>query len=422
MILLALGILIIYFLFKFFRSDFLVFRIWCAVWGGSAIAAIPFESRNVFDFSDATVYLLVLTLAIGLGGCLSGLQLSRRLIVSAVAIDSEQSSHGLSLCAHVWWLAISTLIGFLSIHMLLIDLGHDYSIFTDLNSLVAVSASSSIARYQDGFDPSPSTRFLTSFVYLAPFFAGWLARRISGWERVLMSLLSFLPALLWTILMTAKMAVLFWLSSYVSAFLCCRGITLNARASAQKTKSNMLMIIYGVIFVLLILLFLFWVQLSRYGNDWDESSHVVTVLSISAVGHHFAFREWFELKGNWFPEMFGARSFAGIFDVLGIAVRESGIYIDDNVKVGESQTNVFTAVRSITEDVGVILSICLFCFLGICTAFLEKRSMKNTDGNALLAVLTSWVIWSPITSAWAYNSLIFASVIFILIARGNCNR
>ena len=158
-------------------------------------------------------------------------------------------------------------------------------------------------------------------------------------------------------------------------------------------------------------------QVARYGGDLGVSTTDATdALVVSAFGHVFAFRDWFDRAGSWFPGFWGGRSFAGAVEVLGRTSREMGQYLGEDLQVGASSTNVYSAIRNLTEDFGVLASLVLFVFLGFLARRLEAGARVQPTAAAVLAVVASWVMWSPITSLFNYNSLIFSAVVFVGLA------
>jgi hypothetical protein len=355
--------------------------------------------------SGAIVFVLGLTVCLAIGAAVAGGRPRRRQLPAGVQLPwNRQFPESL----HRQISLVCLVPAYLSVHLLLSDLGQGYEVFTSFERLVASAAAASIARYRDDFNPAALTRVLTSFVFLAAFIVGWYATRPDALRRWWMLAASFVPALAWTVLLTTKANVLLWLVFALAAFLVYRDP--SARAAWLGWRSAW-MTLGGVIFTGL----LFGVQVARYGGDVaEEAGHVGEGLVVSAVGHSFALRDWFEKSANWFPIAFGSRSVAGAFELAGLAEREIGLYPDQNVTVGESFTNVYSALRSLIEDFGIPLACAQFVLFGWIGAVLERRS--SAAGRACLAVQVGWILWSPITSIFNYNSIFLACGLFALLA------
>ena len=103
-----------------------------------------------------------------------------------------------------------------------------------------------------------------------------------------------------------------------------------------------------------------------------------------------------------------------MIEVLGLGQRELGLYGDDSVYVGGSFTNVYSALRAVIEDLGAPLSVAAFALLGVLGALAENS--HRPVARAALSVMLAWLLWSPITSIFAYNSLLLACLLFVAVA------
>jgi oligosaccharide repeat unit polymerase len=405
MIFWALGMLIAFLLMRHARCDTLFVRVWCLAWGGSAFGAIPFETYDWWHFSWTAGFVLTLTACLGVGTWLGGGR-TRRNFLSATGQLSWNRQ--LSAQTHLRLAVFCLVPSYLSVHLLLDDLGQNYTVFVSVEQLIASAAAASVARYHDDFSPGVWTRIFTSFVFLSGYISGWYMSRPDARRVWWIVALSFLPALAWTILLTTKANVLLWMVFAASGFL-----TYRARDTiSTRVGGRPLLWALGVVVVAAMM---FGVQIARYGGDFEEEAgHVVGGLLVAAVGHTFALQDWFDRSATWLPFTWGSSSFAGVFEVLGYGQRELGLYADQDVAVGESFTNVYSALRNLVEDLGILPSCFLFLILGWWTPYLERSARAGP--RAWLAVLLAWVLWSPFTSMFNYNSLIFASVALVGIA------
>jgi hypothetical protein len=405
MILLAIGLAALYAILRFIQCDTVLVRAWCFIWGASAVGAIALETRPWWEISFSAVFILAMTLSLGLGAAL-GKGRSK----SGLAIGNGGSPWNveLSVGSHRKICLAFLLPAYLSVHLLMNDLGQGYEVFSSFESVAAAAAAASLARYNDGFDASAITRALTSFVFLSGLVTGWYASRDGAPARWFFVLASFLPAIGWTVLLTTKANVLFWLAFTIAAFLAFR----TKEARSQSTGWKLLLWAFAGVGLMGLL---FAVQLSRWGvNSFEDVQRVAETFAVAALGHLFALREWFDASANWLPMTYGSRDFAGLFELLGQGQRELGIYGEQNVDVGESYTNVYSALRNLVEDIGLPLSCAAFLLVGWSSAGFERK--KTAAARACLSMQLAWILWYPITSIFNYNSLIFACIFFILIA------
>lgn len=406
MILQSLGLLVLYIVLHRVGAASLAVRVWCLVWGTSSVGGILLEDRAWWIVSPSMLFLFALTLALGLGTLAASPLLSAS--ATRVKIASE-FNFGLSVRHHRWMLLACLAPGYLSVHLLLGELGQDYGLFLSAERLVASAAAASFARYNDGFDPAPVTRALVTFVYLGAMLAGSLACRTGAIGRWWLLLASFVPALAWATLLTTKANFLFWLVYALAGYLAFKPTDATSRPRHWRLVAAAALLAMAVLLLMIV------TQANRAGGfDVIDMGHLIDVLAVAAVGHVFALREWFDHAASAIPLTFGARNFAGVVEVLGLGQREPGLYGDDNVFVGGSFTNVYSVLRAVVEDLGAPLSVAAFALLGAFGALAEGS--RKPASRAALAVLLAWLLFSPITSIFAYNSLLLACLLFVAMA------
>lgn len=405
MIALTLGILGLYALLRLLRCDTLLVRFWCLIWGVSAAGAIPLETLPWWQVSWSALLIFGLTLCLGIGAKFGG---GRPRRLPRGSPNGTPWNRQLSPSLHLKIGLLCLPPAYLSVHLLLRDLGQGYEVFSSVDGLVTAAAAASIARYHDDFDASAVTRALNTFVFLSAFVSGWYVSRNDAPRRWGLLAVSLLPALAWTVLLTTKANLLFWLIYALAGFLAFGDSRSRTPSSGWKP---VLWVSAGVLLAAL----MFGVQLSRWGADsLDDVARVAETLAVAALGHVFALRQWIDESMNWLPQTMGTRSFAGVLELVGVAPRVQGLYGEQNIDVGESFTNIYSALRGVIEDVGLPLSCALFFALGWSGTLFEHRT--SALSRALLAMQLAWILWSPIASVFNYNSLLFASALFALIA------
>ena len=141
-----------------------------------------------------------------------------------------------------------------------------------------------------------------------------------------------------------------------------------------------------------------------------------------AFGHLFAFDHWFynysstALTG-------GQYTFFGIFNALGIAHRNDGIF-QDFVDGGWGNvafyihTNVYTAFRPIIMDFSVWGGLVFVALVATITGIAYKKVVESKETKpfciTILVAFYSFLLWSFVTSIFAYASYICAFVYFYL--------
>ncbi len=111
---------------------------------------------------------------------------------------------------------------------------------------------------------------------------------------------------------------------------------------------------------------------------------------------------------------YGVMTFCGIFNGLGLAKRQKGIY-RDYVYFGRldktMRSNVYTIFRMLIDDFGIVGALVFLLLLGFASAkaivFIKKRKMIFLC-QAFLVAVYSYVMWGFVASIWAYTSIICA--------------
>ena len=135
-----------------------------------------------------------------------------------------------------------------------------------------------------------------------------------------------------------------------------------------------------------------------------------------AFAHLLAFDHWF---ANFTWEVFtgGQYTFFGIFNTLGLANREIGIF-RDVLYIGSLHTNVYTVFRSIVTDFSPIGGLLFMALLGFIASYAYKKVRFSHEAEPLavtvLVMIYAFILWSFVTSVFAYASYICAFVYFYL--------
>jgi oligosaccharide repeat unit polymerase len=127
-------------------------------------------------------------------------------------------------------------------------------------------------------------------------------------------------------------------------------------------------------------------------------------------GYLSSFTQWIQVY-NQKNILFGMVTFAGPADLLGLTERELGFYNEVSV-LGESHTNIFTALRGIIHDFSIIggfLYFGIFGFIGTMAynACFNKRILWIIP----LSIFYAFTIYSPLISIFNYNSILFSWII-----------
>jgi len=313
-------------------------------------------------------------------------------------------------------LVTCTALGFLSVLITLQSRGYPLSMLLHPDLIPRVSRDFSIARYSEFYDPPLVARLLTAFVYLGSMIGGvWLGTGAEVPRRTrLLALLPFGPAGLLALIHTTRTSLLFPLIFFLATYfatLVLRQVNIGAGSVIRDPKKiayASLLILAGVgIFIAL--------QMLRDKLTLDDISITLDKTRVSLLGTPSAFSQWLEREWLNGRELgWGAYSFAGVYDVLGIAERQQGIYVEGAyVGAGEWSTNIYTVFRNLIDDFSLPCAIIVLFVIGVGAGFAHRKVSTGAYPSLfLLSLFYAFTLWSTVVSIFNYNSIILAWFIF----------
>jgi oligosaccharide repeat unit polymerase len=328
-----------------------------------------------------------------------------------VAMSNAPNASLKFLKAHFY---VSILAGFASLYFLLHDAGVNFTELFSQTRLMEISKVFTDSRYA-GERLSSVTMLCLMIAYSGCLTAGRLfifSRSIPGKLKTFFVLL---PVLVFTIIYTARavfiFAVLLFIASLLSHY-----ILLNKKHKLFFSKRTIGFMLGGILIIPMVFLF---TQAARMGISKfsvDSFGAIVEHLKVYFSGNVSAFSFWFE-DHQAEPLRYGALTLAGLNEWLGGSARDLGIYnkaIDVN---GHMQfSNVYTLFRFLIDDFGIPGTILIWFGLGIFCRWVYVRILQGDFiSTAIHAGLFAWLLFSFITSIFAYNTVLFAWMIFVLI-------
>jgi oligosaccharide repeat unit polymerase len=150
----------------------------------------------------------------------------------------------------------------------------------------------------------------------------------------------------------------------------------------------------------------------RYGGDGASPEVVVERLVGYGFAQMTALSAWLSVE-NWdsAPRTWGAYTFAGAFEMLGIAQRDKGLYDPIGLNQWSSESNVYSALRGLITDFGLPLSWMLMFVVSFAAQRCWLR-LRAGGGGPLVALglmaFYAFAAWSPVVSVLAYNVVLLA--------------
>jgi oligosaccharide repeat unit polymerase len=355
---------------------------------------------------NAMLWVLAACICITVGAVIGNLGFKTRInSVPAPATDRE-------LFVFQIIVVVSLVLGTLS--NLVFVLGSDVSVsdLFNIERLVVVSNQLYAQRFEE-IAPHPPvvSQLLLPFVYVAPLVGGilFVLRGEKRWK--LICLISFVPALMVTVLQTTKAAVLFAMTLWLSGYFAAR---LRRGKFAVFTKSQSF-VARGVVAVVTALFFA--TTFARLAaTDASLLNLVVAKLFSAAFSHMSVFSQW--LSEYWdqpFNPSMGTVTFAGPLELLGYSRRIPGVFEQVISLVIGEMSNIYTAFRPLIEDFTIPGALTILAILGFIGGVgFRLVAAGQWSGLSLLLIAYLTIMWTPITWLWFYNSL-SATVVLVII-------
>lgn len=294
---------------------------------------------------------------------------------------------------------------------------HGFSISSIFNivTLLQMNNTISVDRYSGADYTNTFNQLMLVFSYSAPLFGGFCYRLVDKFGKTF-SLLSIVPCIFVAFTQAMKMGLITSVFLWFCGFLVC-SFTYNLQI---RIKTKTIFLITGGSIGFFSLLFLSMIL--RTGEISDRIVEDITNKFFTyAFGFVPCFDIWFD-SSNVSEYTYGAKSFFGVSNALGILERLDGIYQEwipfgkDGFK-GES--NVYTVFRVLVEDFGPAPSCLVMLLLGGLSSIVMQNlnAKKNIYLNQILmAAIYSYIMWSFVTSFFAYTSyLVMFFVVYLLL-------
>lgn len=315
-------------------------------------------------------------------------------------------------------LVSGTLCGFVAVMYVLATQGVSVASFSDIDELAETAHDFSVARYEDDYRMPVVARLLLSLNYVAISFSGLVVGaghtviwRRQGFLRRALLLVPLLPQVVLAVVMTTRAQVLFemivWMSFYFSGAIYAKDRRIHSVFSLKKIFFiSVLVFLVGALFVFL--------QFLRGGiTDLNRVWEILEHLRKWPFGSVAGFSIWVDGGKGGQSISFGAYTFAGFFDLVGIKSRETGLFVDYVDLGGGAYGNIYTAFRGVLEDWGYAGGVFSLLLAGYVGGYSYTTVLKGARVSyiGLLAAIFMGLAWSPIVSFYAYFSVIFNIVL-----------
>ena len=242
------------------------------------------------------------------------------------------------------------------------------------------------------------------FTYTASLIGG-LTFKLFQDKKKLFCLLPLFIAFLYGAALAARsgiiLSVMLWLSGW-----------LGSKVYLQDFKFRRRTVIFILLsFMIMIILF---ISIKWLRSGADDPFLIMVFLDnarISYFGHLSAFSTWL-YNYHYVGLTFGANTFSGPLDWLGIIEREIGFYKENILLTNSVYTNIFTVFRGLIEDFSIPGTLIVGFGIGMLARLAFNRcSYGHFLWMIPLTLYYAFVLYSPIISLFNYNSAIMAWLI-----------
>jgi hypothetical protein len=279
-----------------------------------------------------------------------------------------------------------------------------------LDTLLAASSDLTDQRYRGDALPWYANPLLAC-VYLLALVGGW-----TWWERGplrrpsrVATGLGLLCATAYAVLTTARATMLFALIFFAAALI---GGRILAQAQGRLRSLRIRTMLGATLAAGVFAVSAFLV--GGLVRAADEDLAFVLAKGDAYLGGITGLSDWL-LRSGVPPPSWGAFTFAGVADAMGVRVREIGITQEYFTMPSGNPSNLYTSVRWLIEDFGLGGAHLAMGLLGLVagSAWVYLRRGRQSGGRIYVAV-AAIVIASPIASLLAYNTLLAAFLAFLV--------
>ncbi|MBI4421980.1 MAG: oligosaccharide repeat unit polymerase [Gemmatimonadetes bacterium] len=284
--------------------------------------------------------------------------------------------------------------------------GVAFGIDLSLIGLLRLGNVFSVARYA-GVDEVPTTiRLLSHWMFPAALLGGMLGAVTDAMPRRVVSAIPLFLALLSGFVVGARtgflLSVVMWMSGFFAVKVCVSGGTYNPLRAGWILR--VVALGFGLIAVSAV------VQYLR-GGFWRQFNFsVLAEIAVAAFfGSVSAFTTWVPVADLSSPAL-GAYTFAGPYDLLGLAPRIQGLYQGVVYFHSGSSSNIYTVFRGLMQDFGLVGAWGACLAVGALSSMAYRRcaagriqwavALSAFYGAAMFSHLYSVFINNSVTMGW----------------------
>jgi oligosaccharide repeat unit polymerase len=284
-----------------------------------------------------------------------------------------------------------------------------FNLSNSLIDLLLLPNQFSMDRYTDVVVMPISIRLLMYFLFPASLTSGVVIRFIEKrWKKAVL----FSPILIsigYAFILTTRSTIILCLVLWLSGFFAAKILKQDEKSNLFNIKFLVLALFFGGIFIGI---FILTAWLREAGGEFIFSSMIENIRAYF-FGYLSSFTQWAQ-NYSYDNLSMGLITFAGPADLMGLTNRGLGFYNEISI-LGESHTNIFTALRGIIHDYSILGGFIFFVLFGLLSSLAYQKCLQNKIFWIIpLSVFYAFTIYSPLISIFNYNSIIAAWVILAI--------
>lgn len=318
-------------------------------------------------------------------------------IKSQISLDKENVKCSFPYLPQL--ILICTVVGFISFGYMCYDLLQSIEPPISVEKLDALFKK---IRWSSQYSPPIVSRFLNSFIYFGGLLGGINFVVSRKWYVKSLSFCPFIVALLYTIVLTTKSAILYPAVLFSST-------SIALLFYNDKYKASLFYFKYFILTAFVAILCIAFIADKIRGATSGDIYALWEYLKPSFFGHISNFTLWFHYNWHYdFTPAFGSFTFSGVFDALSIKERISGIYHGE-LMLGKHGSNIYTIFRGLIQDFTLFGSFIISFIIGFLSQLFFRMTIdRKRIAIAFLSGFYAFVLWGFVVSIFNYNSIILS--------------
>ncbi|MGD0402203.1 MAG: O-antigen polymerase [Candidatus Acidiferrales bacterium] len=263
-----------------------------------------------------------------------------------------------------------------------------------------------------GGEPDPWWyRLLRMWVFPSVILGGFASPLLKSRSKKLLALSGFFPSLFMGTAIASRFATLLAVACWMAAYLSMKCFLSGGRFRITTKFAATLLIISIAAIAMFVGLY------AVRGYEFNDASEATVKIAADILAYLAVFDSYANGHEPQ-PLGYGAYTLGGVFEFLGLKDRARNVNWEIVELESGVTSNIYTAFRGLIDDFSFVGAMFLCLMAG---AFVGRAYSRLCSGRiSLLWVLTAyyaWVVFSPIVSAFYYNSVPLALLVGGLVLR-----